>query len=177
MLIPLYWILHKNSFISTLYPASQSFTTDIKEWDANPVIIYAILAAIGSCVRGKVPLWLEHMVRPSGSLTVNGLSAIFLFSTFAVDRIKWLDVPLSRIAHFCSVSLVNCNSLSNFAAAYWYTVCCSGTFIRVRSKELLYCSNFCLYNYSPSLLVAYISPIRPQLLHLHDRHSVAHCHG
>ena len=34
---------------STVHPALHSFTTDIREWDANPGMTWPSLAFIGSC--------------------------------------------------------------------------------------------------------------------------------
>ena len=98
--LPLLCISHEMSFIITLHPALQSFTTDTNECDASPGTMWASLALGGSCGSAIFAVWLDWMVVPFGSLICSGSVANLLSVTGAADNRKWLDAPESRMTHF-----------------------------------------------------------------------------
>ena len=99
-LFPLLCISHEISLICTLHPALHNFTTDTKEWEANPGTMWASLALGGSIGSAMFAVWLEWMVDPFGNLICRGAVAIFLSVTGAEESRKWLDAPESKIAQF-----------------------------------------------------------------------------
>ena len=84
----------------TSHPALHSFTTDIRECDANPGILWTYLAPVGSCVRFSVHVWVDDTHVPSVSLTLNGLLAGVILVICAVLTRKWLVAPESSIAQY-----------------------------------------------------------------------------
>ena len=107
IIFPWYQTVQEMSFILTSHPALQNLTTEIRECDASPGMIRAILACGGSCGRGRVPMWLELMWPPLGNFTRIGTTVSSFCWTGILERIKWLDAPESTMAQFWRFSLVS----------------------------------------------------------------------
>jgi hypothetical protein len=62
-----------DSFLKvTVYPSLQSWTTESKEWFAIPGELCAMYAALFNSGMFNAAVWVDSMVAPLGSCTVNG---------------------------------------------------------------------------------------------------------
>ena len=52
------------------HPALQSFTTEMREWDANPGTIYPVCALCGRLGMFRRHFWVDLTLFPSGSVTL-----------------------------------------------------------------------------------------------------------
>ena len=71
--------MHSIFVNSTAHPALHSLTTDTSECDANPGIMWAILALKGKAGRSRSRVCEEDTSPPSGSCTRSGVQSICLF--------------------------------------------------------------------------------------------------
>ena len=115
--LPLYFTVTPILVKVTSQPASQSVTTDSRECDANPGMMWPICARVGRCGRSSRHRWVEATFFPSGSVTLICLSGISLFAMCASVIRKWLVAPESRIAQFLMLSFVNVIASSSALAA------------------------------------------------------------
>ena len=99
------WPLYQTStpiphFVNdTSHPTSQSFTTEVSEYDAKSGMIWHSLALLGSCGMSRSPMCVECTWSPSGSVTDIGDTATCLLVTGAPTTRKWLLAPESNIYH------------------------------------------------------------------------------
>ena len=80
------------------HPALHSFTTDIRECDANPGMMCPYLDLLGICGRFSVHVWVDDTHALSGSLALSGILFGVIFVIGAVVTRKWLFAPEYSIA-------------------------------------------------------------------------------
>jgi hypothetical protein len=83
----------------TLHPALHMVTTERREWDARPGMMWAARAPAGRFGRSKVQVCVDCTLSPFGRRAMRGtVAGTMLVAGASVVR-KWLVAPESRIAH------------------------------------------------------------------------------
>ena len=96
---PLKYTRHSSSSKETLHPASQNLRVDIKDECASPGTTWHSVIVVGNQGMSKLPVWVDLIIFPSGSLIAIGNCAIFLLTIGAPSTIKCPVAPESEIAH------------------------------------------------------------------------------
>ena len=98
-------------------PASHSVTTESREWDARPGMMYPVRAFSGKPGRLSRHLWVDLTLFPSGSVTViRCWSPSIIVASASVIK-KLLVAPESKIAQCFMFSFVRVIVLRRFVAA------------------------------------------------------------
>ena len=84
----------------TLHPKSQNFLVDMREECAKPGTMCASVISSGSHGISRLPVCVDWMCFPFGSVIVIGFSAIFFFTIGAPSTKKWPVAPESEMACF-----------------------------------------------------------------------------
>ena len=79
-------------------------TTDSRECEVRPGMMWEILAAAGSSGRSRVQECVDCTLSPFGRRATRGTVALQMFVAGASVVRKWLVAPESRIAHLLMVS-------------------------------------------------------------------------
>ena len=87
----------------TVHPALHMVTTERREWDARPGMIWAARAPVGRSGRSRVQVCVDCTLSPLGRRAMMGTSAGTMLVAGASVVRKWLVAPESRIAHFLMV--------------------------------------------------------------------------
>jgi hypothetical protein len=83
----------------TVHPALHMVTTERREWDARPGMMWAARAPAGRSGRSKVQVCVDCTLSPFGRRAIRGtVAGTMLVAGASVVR-KWLVAPESRIAH------------------------------------------------------------------------------
>jgi hypothetical protein len=85
-------------------PALHIVTTDRRECDARPGMMWAFLAAAGSSGRSRVQVCIDCTLSPFGRQATRWSAAVQMFVAGALVVRKWLVAPKSRITHRLMVS-------------------------------------------------------------------------
>jgi hypothetical protein len=80
-------------------PALHIVTTDRRECNARPGMMWAFLAATGSSGRSRVQVCVDYTLSSFGRQVTRGTVAAQMFVAGALVVRKWLVAPESRIAH------------------------------------------------------------------------------
>jgi hypothetical protein len=99
MVRPRYTMDHRILVKVTVQPALHIVTTDRRECNARPGMMWAFLAVAGSSGRSRVQVYLECTLSPFGRRVTRGMVAAQMFVAGALVVRKWLIAPESRIAH------------------------------------------------------------------------------
>ena len=83
----------------TVHPALNMMTTERREWDARPGMIWAAHAPAGRSGRSRVQVWVDCTLSPLGRWVMRGTSAGMMLGVGASVVRKWLVAPESRMAH------------------------------------------------------------------------------
>jgi hypothetical protein len=78
-------------------PALHIVTTDRREWDARPGMMWAFMAAAGSSGISRVQVCVDCTLFPFGRQAARGTVAAQMFVASALVARKWLVAPKSRI--------------------------------------------------------------------------------
>jgi hypothetical protein len=96
---PRYTMVHLFFVNVTVHPALHMVTTERREWDARPGMIWAARASAGRSGRSRVQLCVDCTLSPSGRRAIRGsVAGTMLVAGASVVR-KWLVAPELRIAH------------------------------------------------------------------------------
>ena len=87
----------------TVHPALHMVTTERREWDDRPGMIWAARAPAGRSGRSRVQVCVDCTLSPLGRRAMMGTSAGTMLVAGASVVRKWLVAPESRIAHFLMV--------------------------------------------------------------------------
>jgi len=83
----------------TVHPALHIVTTESREWDARPGMMWAARAPAGRSGRSRVQVCVDCTLSPLGRRAMRGtVAGTMLVAGASVVR-KWLVAPESRIAH------------------------------------------------------------------------------
>ena len=83
----------------TVHPALHIVTTESREWDARPGMMWAARAPAGRSGRSRVQVCVDCTLSPFGRRAMRGtVAGTMLVAGASVVR-KWLVAPESRIAH------------------------------------------------------------------------------
>jgi hypothetical protein len=83
----------------TVHPALHMVTTERREWDARPGMMWAAHASAGRSGRSRVQVCVDCTLSPFGRRAIRGtVAGTMLVAGASVVR-KWLVAPESRIAH------------------------------------------------------------------------------
>lgn len=83
----------------TVHPALHMVTTERREWDARPGMMWAVRAFVGRSGRSIVQVCVDCTLSPFGRRAMRGtVAGIMLVAGASVVRI-WLVAPELRIAH------------------------------------------------------------------------------
>ena len=83
----------------TVHPALHIVTTESREWDARPGMMWAARAPAGRSGRSRVHVCVDCTLSPLGRRAMRGtVAGTMLVAGASVVR-KWLVAPESRIAH------------------------------------------------------------------------------
>jgi hypothetical protein len=74
-------------------------TTERREWDARPGMMWAALAPMGSAGRSRVQVCVDCTLSPLGRQAMRGTVTRMMLVTGALVVIKWLIAPELRMAH------------------------------------------------------------------------------
>ena len=83
----------------TVHPALHIVTTERREWDARPGMMWAALAPAGRSGRSRVQVCVDRTLSPFGRRAMRGTVAGEMLVAGASVVRKWLVAPESRIAH------------------------------------------------------------------------------
>ncbi len=87
----------------TMHPALHMVTTERREWDARPRMMWAALAPTGIAGRLRVQVCVDCTLLPLGRRAMRGIAAGMMLVAGALVVRKWLVAPESRMAHFLMV--------------------------------------------------------------------------
>jgi hypothetical protein len=85
-------------------PALHIVTTDRRECDARPRMMWEFLAAAGSSGRSRVKVCVDCTISPFGRRATRGTVATQMFVAGALVVRKWLVAPVSRVVHCLMVA-------------------------------------------------------------------------
>ncbi len=85
-------------------PALHMVTTERREWDARPGMMWAALAPTGSMGRSRVQVCVDCTLLPLGRRAMRGTAAVMMLVAGALVVRKWLVAPKSRMAHCLMVA-------------------------------------------------------------------------
>ena len=120
MVRPRYVMVHPILVKCTSQPALHKVTTDRREWEARPGIMWAARAVRGRVGMSSVHVCVECTRSPLGRRAMMGAVVCWTFEAGASVVRKWLVAPESRIAQRLMVSASGVIVLSSVAAAKAY---------------------------------------------------------
>ncbi len=88
----------------TVHPALHMVTTDRREWDARPGMMWAALALTGSAGRSRVQVCIDCILLLLGRWAMRGTATGMILVAGALVVRKWLIAPESRMAHCLMVA-------------------------------------------------------------------------
>jgi hypothetical protein len=88
----------------TMHPALHMVTTERKEWDARPGMMWAALVPTGSVGRLRVQVCIDCTLLPLRRWAMRGTVAGMMLVAGALVVRKWLVAPESRMAHCLMVA-------------------------------------------------------------------------
>ncbi len=88
----------------TVHPALHMVTTERREWDARPGMMWAALALTKSAGRSRVQVCVDCTLSPLGRRAMRGTVAGMMLVVGALVVRKWLVAPESRMAHCLMVA-------------------------------------------------------------------------
>ncbi len=83
----------------TVHPALHMVTTERRQWDARPGMMWAALAPTGSAGRSRVQVCVDCTLSPLGRRAMRGTVAGMMLVVGALVVRKWLVAPESRMTH------------------------------------------------------------------------------
>ena len=83
----------------TVHPALHMVTTERREWDTRPGMMWAALAPMGSMGRLRVQVCVDCTLLPLGRRAMKGTVAGMMLVAGALVVRKWLIAPDSTMAH------------------------------------------------------------------------------
>ncbi len=87
-----------------VHPALHMVTTERREWDARPGMMWAALAPTGSAGRSRVQVCVDCTLLPLGRWAMRGTVAGMMMVADALAVRKWLVAPELRMAHCLMVA-------------------------------------------------------------------------
>ncbi len=88
----------------TVHPALHMVTTERREWDTRPGMMWAALVPTGSAGRSRVQVCVDCTLLPLGRQVMRGTVARMMLVAGALVVRKWLVAPESRMAHCLMVA-------------------------------------------------------------------------
>ncbi len=87
----------------TVHPVLQMMTTESRECDASPGMMWAAWALAGSSGRSRVQVCVDCTLSPLGRQAMRGTVAGMILEVGALVVRKWLIAPESRMAQLLMV--------------------------------------------------------------------------
>ena len=87
-----------------MHPELHRETTERREWDARPGMMWAALVSTGSAGRSRVQVCVDCTLLPLGRRAMRGTVAEMMLVAGALVVRKWLIAPESRMAHCLMVA-------------------------------------------------------------------------